>query len=220
LILWYPFDGNADNYGLTPGYDGVESNLGYQNGKIAQAVVFAQAANSHVTVNNSRTPLSTDPDYTVGMWFREDFAVHGLNNVYPFIWDNRGATGGFESYHGVSSDLMTTCASGDDGGGISCASFAYGIGNWHHLMYRYDGKGLNPGDGADLEIYLDGSLITTLTNANADVIYSAGQLLNLVLGKNSNWWIDDLKVYNRVFTDQEACEMVIGGSWNVGCILP
>jgi hypothetical protein len=103
---------------------------------------------------------------------------------------------------------------------VGCANFAYGVGQWHHVLYRYEGTGKNAGQGADLEIFLDGKLAATVNNANKRVIFSATQLKDLVLGKGTNFWLDDLKVYNEVFDDQGNCEIVIGGSWNNGCTLP
>ena len=88
-------------------------------------------------------------------------------------------------------------------------------------MFRYEGTSTSSGGGAPVQIYLDNVLMTTLANPTNAVVFSNGQLTNWVIGTNTNFYIDDLKVYNQVFTEAEQCTIVIGGTWGgSSCTLP
>jgi hypothetical protein len=220
-ILWYKFDGNANNSGsLGATYNGNASSVTYVSGKVGQGVQFGSTSSSYITIPNSATPLSSWYTYTIGVWFYEASTLN-----WAYLWDFRTASGGCESYHGVNPSI-TTCCSGSSGS-VGCRSFTPTVATWHHLILRYAGTSTSPGGGAPLQLYLDGTLVNTIPNASGNVIFSSSQLTNLVIGLDAalseatNFILDELKVYNQVFTEAEQCTIVIGGTWGgSSCTLP
>ena len=215
-ILHYSFDGNATNTGELPGIHGVGSNISYAAGRFGQAVHFGESLDSFVTLPGTRDALSDSTDYTIALWFREDLPAKTFTDLLDFRNSDARAGGGFEVYHGFEADKLTTCFSstGNDqwfGGG--CDSFAYSVGSWHHLLFRYDGTSLVPGGGAPLEIYLDGNLVGTVTNTLGYIVFSPNQNQDIVLGAKSGFYIDDLRVYDAVFDRETQCVELAGGVW-------
>lgn len=223
LLLYYTFDGHATNQGsLGSVYDGVSSNVSYVDGMNGQAVKFMEVADSLVRIPYTAGPLSIDSTYTIGFWFKEDAVL-----LKATVLDFRGGLGGCETYHGASGTALFTCCSSSGTG--DCGSFPYTAGGWHHLIYRYAGTSPLAGGGADLQLYLDNEPVQTISITNGDTIFNALQLPDfwLGLGRTSsdpgNFQIDELKIFNQVFSVQEQCTEVIGGSWDAqssSCSLP
>jgi hypothetical protein len=216
-MFHYTFDANANNTGYVSGYHGTAMGVTYPAGKFGNAVRFAASATSFVKLPGTKTPLSVYADYTIGVWFREDSV---LNKGYLIDFRNPiDPGGGFHSYHGFAGSNLYTCYSANGAPG-NCANFAYTTGTWHHLMYRYDGTTTSPGGGAPLQIYLDGNLVTTVANSTLGVIFSTLQANDTTLGKETNFYLDDLKYYNATFSAEDACVGIVGGTWSGSSCAP
>src|SRR5262249_44000295 len=82
---------------------------------------------------------------------------------------------------------------------------------WTNVMLSYAGP------GADVQVYINGTLRATLANPNKAEVFSAQQLANMVLGSvpqtNPNAGLvpmDELRIYNKAFTPVQICSLLYG----------
>ncbi|QQR91724.1 MAG: hypothetical protein IPJ88_08465 [Myxococcales bacterium] len=232
LVLYYPFDGDASNQSNVDNpsnYDGTETTVSYVGGMKGQALKMdPNETDSKVDLANTSDVMSRAEAYTIALWFREDQVITGTNPG-KFLIDFRSSTAGCESYHGASASL-TTCCSGVDGSGTKVLSDCSSVsstfmpeGAWHHLILRYAGTSTTYGDGADIEIYMDGILQTSIPNIDGALVFAGTQNDLTIGGATTNYYVDELEIHNRVYTDEEQCTQLIGGTWDGGgggCTLP
>jgi hypothetical protein len=215
-LLDYPFDGDAFNRGSLIGYDGVAIDVSWVDGVRGRAVAMG-GVGSGVDMPLTSVELNELSAFTVTLWFRED----RVSNDFPRLIDTRGFLRGFHSYHGVTGDDLVTCwgAGHPDTGPGGCGSFDYVVGAWHHLVYRHAGTGLGDGEGATLELVLDGAPVLTLDNPQREPLLGP-DAIDLAVGRDSVFQIDDLRVYDRVFSPAEQCSELAGGRWCEGtCVV-
>jgi hypothetical protein len=170
---------------------------------------------------------TTSPDWTIALWFRES----SPGQAYSGLFDIRTANQGWQTYHGAYTPItdVTTCAAS----GAGCGSFVNPVfGDWHSLIYRYDGTAYTIGAGAGgrLEVFVDGILALTLNSGNNPAVLLGQEVTAFAVGRflsdsspfSSSFDIDDIHVYNRVFTAQEQCTLIIGGAMGSAgnCKLP
>lgn len=104
----------------------------------------------------------------------------------------------------------------------SCKDIAAPAANaWHHVILRYAGTGTGPGMGAGVDVYEDDVLAGTVPNDSAnDPVFNQAIMDTLTIGQGGVA-LDDLRIYNQVFTTAEQCAIVIGGTWSgTACMLP
>ncbi|RMG95403.1 MAG: hypothetical protein D6705_13755 [Deltaproteobacteria bacterium] len=222
LLVWYEFDGDGTNSGMAPGYDGMmDAAVSYIAGKHRQAAQCAGTGHG-VTIQDLGSLLQANPDLTIGVWVREESL-----ESWSYLLDFRGNGGGWKTYQGTTaSATFTTCASGT-GSFSACTSFDYMEGVWHHVAWRYAGTGTNSGEGAPLELYLDGELVKTLANDMDEALINGnllqdGKLCAGANGGTPNYQLDDFKIWGRTFGPMGQCEVVAGGTWdanNMTCTL-
>ena len=72
-----------------------------------------------------------------------------------------------------------------------------------------------------VSIYLDAVLkLTVPDDLSNDTVFGSGISDTLYIGGNGAF-MDDLRIYDRVFTPAEQCVRIINGVWDgSGCILP
>jgi hypothetical protein len=95
---------------------------------------------------------------------------------------------------------------------------------WHHYIIRYDGTGTAAGQGAQtIDVYLDGGatpVASTPNDAAMNPVFNAGLYDPLGIGAGGVL-MDDIKIFNQVFTPQQQCQLIIGGAWTgTSCTLP
>ncbi len=224
LILHYPLDNGGTNTGyLGAAYNGVVTGAASVAGKFNNALAFSNSTTNGLKVSNSHVPLSVSPHYTVSLWFRED--VPGVAGASLIDFRNAGSPGGGVAVgHGIASPAsIVACATGTSGT-TACNSFVTpSFGLWHNLVLRYAGTSTGAGGGAPVDVYLDGVVVAAIPNPTLEVIFSSTQRNDLVIGQSSMFYVDEIRVYDQVFTAAEQCITVIGGTWNPStsmCILP
>jgi hypothetical protein len=222
-LLRYRFEGSAVNSGAVGGYAGTATAVTYPTGKSGQSVRFDGTAATSVLLPGTATVLGRGGPLTISLWYREDVA---RTNAYLLSFRTTMGTdnAGWQSYHGTSGTLLTSCSAG------GCFSFNAGtLGAWHNLTYRY----ATP--GGPVEFWVDGVLAGTIANPGGSPL-TASYVGDLVLGNSyfgalgnaaaanpSVFWVDELKIYDTAFTPAEQCTRVIGGTWNTAaltCTLP
>ncbi len=219
-MLRYRFEGDGSNSGTLAGYglNVVSSTFGA--GKTGQGLTFGQGG--FAQVSGMRGVLGTFARATVAFWMFETVPISGQafwddNNrsVAPYGGVQLAKTG---STIGVC--VSTTTNSFLDG---TCSGFtAPSIGTWHHWIVRYSGTGTGPGQGGPTEIYVDDVLMLTRANdaSNNPVFNNTGMPDVMTIG-GSNATMDELTIFNTVFTRAEQCTLIIGGVWTgSSCTLP
>jgi hypothetical protein len=94
--------------------------------------------------------------------------------------------------------------------------------SFHHWLVRYDGIGTGTGQGGSIELFIDGAPVLTKQNdgANNPVFTTAGLPNTLIVGA-PQIVIDDLQIFDQVFTPAVQCTQIIGGAFSAGtCTLP
>ncbi len=225
LMLWHEFDGDGTNMGQTPGYDAVmDAAITYVAGKYGQGAQCA-GEGPGVTIPNLRDLLVQHPNLTMSVWVYEDSYMPDSN-----VLDLRiGGGGGWKTYHGAGGrDHFTTCVSGTNSFAACGASFVSPTAVWVPLSWRYAGMGTQSGEGAPLEIYLDGVLVDMVTIDNNKPLVNEsmkldGTLCSVIPGNGANDIVDDFEVWGRTFGPAAHCRIVVGGvrdDMNMTCTAP
>jgi hypothetical protein len=217
-ILYYPFEYDVQNHGSLAGHHGTWHGAPeYREGKFGMAVTFDPDAGNHVVFDGTREPMSAYGSCTIGLWFKEDY-VAPLVTLINF----RSRWGGLESYHGAyGNQYLVTCYTMENRVDVCLGDmidYSGPDGTWHHVIFREE--------GTDFRIYIDGEIKYSAVNEART--FSPLQQEDLMIGHNytgdpmnSNFYVDELKIFNRVFSDDEQCATVIGGLWaGDRCILP
>jgi hypothetical protein len=215
-LLYYPFDGDAANWGATAGYDASATGASYvAAGKFGKAMSFA------TTVPNSQTVMNT-PKGTLSFWIYEFGTSTGLTSVIS-TWGNGAPSGGVSiAQESGVSQTFTCIGSTNDRyhGQPGCMNLPDTIfKGWHNIIYSQDSSSTGSGD---VLVYIDDVLVLTAHDATTpkDPTWSATQTL-LYMGYPTSFYVDEVRFYNQVFTPQQQCTSVIGGTWSgTACTLP
>ena len=213
LILHYPFDGDTQNAGsLGVTYDGTPYAISYSDGRWNQAVRFQDTNSSRVMVEGTGAvggPLTTAHTYTIGFWLRESDG--DPDGAVPLVF--RGGDGCQIGLRAGSS--VFACCEGGGGVWANCEhAAAPRFYDWHHVLMRYAGIGTAPTEGANVEIFLDGVPFFTIENGAGHVIFSDQQQQDLGIGTVTGRDIDDLRIYNQVFDEEQQCVGIADGLWD------
>lgn len=103
------------------------------------------------------------------------------------LYDCRKAVAGLDMYSHWEGSSSAGCA----------AQMAAITGNWHHLVFTYDGIGT-------YNLYIDGSLYTT---ASGPCGAMSGNIGPLMLGKDYTGDLDDIIIYNRTLAASEVATL-------------
>jgi hypothetical protein len=222
-ILYYRFEGNANNAGPGGGYHGVATNVSYPAGKYNNNAVLFDGTNATGAVmpQTSEFFRSTSTKWTWSLWFKEDVgktSAYLLNTQGPP--PPVGPAFGFFTWHGGVSTSLTTCAA------AGCATFpSPALGAWHNLVYRYDGTAT----GGTMTFYLDGVLQAPTISQGSLAVFGPN-MTDLNVGNSSPggtrpsvFYVDEMKLFDQVYAPDVQCTTVIGGTWNNGpstCTMP
>lgn len=218
--LHWTFDGNLDNTGALTGYPlSAPQGVLFGAGKVGQAGVFGSGQYSLAT--GMRTVLGTYATATIALWLKEPGNLNSLS-VVDCINRSTSPYGGIQlGFSGSSGSLCvaTTTSSLLEGG---CgAAIPPSSNSWHHWIIRYEGSGLGTGQGGITTVWIDGVLARTQANDNANnPVFTATIPDALYLGAPGTQ-LDDVRVYDRVFTPAEQCTFLVGGTYaGTTCTLP
>lgn len=219
-VLYWSMNGNVNNTGALTGYAlTTPAGIGYANGKFGQAGSFGAGQYSYV--DGMHASLTTYAKVTIGFWMKEP----GNLAATAFLDCNNRSTAPFGGVQmGLSSTSVSMCVSTTSSAFLSgsCTGFSAPSANtFHHWIVRYDGAGTGSGQGAATEIYIDDVLAYTRPNDTANnPVWNPGAPDGLYLG-TSNVLVDEVKIYNQVFSRADQCTYVIGGAWTgTSCTLP
>lgn len=218
--LHWTFDGNLDNTGSVSSIVlTAPAGIAYGGGKIGEAGVFG--GGQYALASGVRAVLGSYPKVTIAFWLKEPGTI---NSVSVVDCNNRSTApyGGIQlGLSGAQSSLcVSTSSSAFIGGG--CLGFPLPSANtWHHWVIRYEGTAVAATQGGDTTVWIDGVLVHTRANDNNnDPVFNIGIPDALYLGAPGTQ-LDDVRVYDQVFTPAEQCTLVIGGTYTgTTCTLP
>jgi len=219
-LLHYALDSDGMNSGSVAGYPlSLYGSVTFVTGQIGQAAQFATGSYGLVQ-GSARAVLGVHPTYTISLWVMT--SVRASNAVLDF--DNRYVApyGGVQLY--ISDAQLFVCVATTSNRYLTgnCVSVAaLDIGSWHNVIFRYAGTGTGAGQGADVDIYEDDVHVATIPNdASNDPVFSSGISDGLYLG-TAGITLDDVRVYDHVFTVAEQCSEILAGTWNgQSCAIP
>jgi hypothetical protein len=221
-LLYWPFDGSNANTGSTAGYSVTLNGSSYVAGKVGQAVSLATGGYGIVS-GSARAVLAAYPQYTISFWINLTPSVTTSAAFLDFNNRSTAPYGGIQlgiaSASQMSICVATTTSSYLTG---SCPVFTSpAASSWHHMILRYAGTGTGTGQGAGVDVYIDDVLVKNVPNdANNNPVFNAGMPDTLYLG-SGGMMLDDVRIYNTVFTVANQCTQIIGGTWNgTSCTLP
>jgi len=229
--LWYTFDGNGNSTGQlsSSSYTMLAGGSpSYPTGKFGSAISFT--GGSYGSVSGMRAVLGNAPQVTIAFWLNVASATYGGGGFAAWSADNRTTApfGGLQ-FALQSSTAASVCMSSTSGALLpagSCVSVSLptsvGTG-WHHFLFQYKGTGLGVGQGAPVNIFIDGATTAYAiinNDATNNPVFNNGMEDVLSLGANGAM-MDDMRVYTRTFTAAEHCTAIIGGTWaGTTCTLP
>jgi hypothetical protein len=222
-LLQWPLDGSGTNTGSTAGYALTLTGATYVAGKSGQAASFGSAASYGTVSGSARAVLAAYPQYTISLWVNLSASVSTTSSFLDF--DNRSTApyGGIQ-LSAFSTTQLSMCVSTTTSSYLtgSCPIFnGPALNSWHNIILRYAGTGTGAGQGAGVDVYIDDVLVKTVANdANNNPVFNAGMLDTLYMG-TGGMLLDDVRIYNSVFTVANQCTQIIGGTWNgSACTLP
>jgi hypothetical protein len=194
LQVRLPLSSSVTNYGLSTVQASTSGTVAYASG-----IFGAECFNTGEGAVSFTAPDLTA--MTISVWFR---------GTSPEAWTSLLSFGDSNSRIDISSDTTTLIFNCDSesilpNGTTLTSSLTAGY--WHHLAIA--------ADGTDVRIYLDGSKISTKTQANS-VATALGTSKKFVLGGNTNetnlWdgYIQDFRLYDSALSTREIYEISKG----------
>ena len=217
----WSFEGNTSNTGSEQGFAlTTPAGISFVDGRRGMAASFGPGQYSNVA--GMRAVLGMFTDVTIAFWLREPGNL-SLTAVVDI--DNRTSPpfGGIQlGFTGASTSLCVSTTSNGFLSGDCTGPQAPSANTFHHWILRYHGTGSGAGMGGPTEVYVDGALVHTRANdtANDPVFNTTGMPDVFTLGAPGTV-VDDVRIYDRVFTPAEQCTVIIGGAVaGTSCTLP
>jgi hypothetical protein len=191
-------------------------------GKVGSAAQFSNSAYG-VVQGSARAVLGVYPQYTISLWVNVSTSPD-TQHAYFDINNRSVAPYGGIQLSVFSATQSSICAASTSNPYLtgSCPIYT-GLtsGAWHNVIVRYAGTGVSAGQGANVEVYHDDVLVETVANDSAnDPVFSQGIIDTLYIG-SGGVTLDEIRVYNNVFTVANQCTQIIGGTWTgAACTLP
>jgi len=203
LVLYYPMDegsgtmvGDASGNGRT-GTLSATNQPTWSNGKLGKSLYF-----NGLTTGNQVTfsGINVTNTHTISMWikisancasYRNLFASNGGNGLYCLV---DGGGNRITYYYGGLDHFSNTNIS---------------LNQWHHIAVV--------NNGGSVTFYLDGAAGGTASGA---IAYTATNTGNDLFAESFNGYIDDLRVYSRVFSAAEVLALYKSGSAKIGLSNP
>lgn len=217
LVGYWTFDGNKIA-GVTA-YDSSSSgNNGTMTngptptiGKVGQALRF-DGTDDYVSIGNSSTySFERTDSFSVSLWFYKNIITNPMG-----LFSKQNTTAGqFTGYNlsiGNGTLQPSFVLESNTSNLISVSVPAVSAATWHHIVVTYNGNSNVSG----VNIYVDGvsqSLTTASNTLSASIINTVAPQISGRNGANqlSAGAIDDVRLYNRVLTSDEALAL-----YNIG----
>jgi hypothetical protein len=212
LVGYWSFDEQ-----FSPGLDGsIYGNDGTlvggaawtASGQSGGAVDFTGAG--CVSVPDSAS-VSVSGDVTIAAWFRLSALEDGVFNVVGKDYNNayRLRLGVNQGSNWCGFEFFTNDGGGQEGGWYSCPALL-SANTWYHLAASFDSS------TAEKRFYLDGAYGGSQATTGRSITDTMGALaLGSADAAFAEGWkglLDEIRLYNRVLSDQEVADLLDGGS--------
>jgi len=209
IINWWPGEGNLQD--IVGGSNGTpEGAITYTNGKVGSAISFD--GSSYVSFGDTGVGNFGIGDFTCELWVQ----ILDTNHTQAILSKHTGCIQ--EASFGITwvPGIGFSAGVSDDYGLVSLqAPFLVGDdGNWHHVAFTRQ--------GLVLDLYVDGILVDSVTDAYERDLSNAGHLLfgSIICigfeGDNDyhylNGGLDEITFYNRALSSDEI-QAVYNSSW-------
>ena len=163
-----------------------------------------------IRIDNIKPLLQSMDALILGVWFKQE-TITNDGVLFDFLASANGSGGGLRIGNGADSETLEACfASSSDE--LSCGDIDLGAGydgtQWHHLTVHL------PQSNGNVEIKIDGVTQLILSNTNSASILNGNMADSMTWGFASGFIIDEIKLFDRSFTPEEQCVLVIEGTWN------
>lgn len=220
-LLQWALDGDGTNTGTVAGYALGLNAVTFVAGKYGQAAQFGVGGYGVVT-GSARAVLGSYAQYTISLWVNAT-SLPASNALFDFINRTTAPYGGIQlSYSSATQFMMCVASTTNNYLGGSCSAFsAPAAAAWHHVILRYAGTGTGAGQGAGVDVYEDDVLVKSVSNdASNNPVFNQAISDTLYIG-TGGISLDDVRVYNAVFSVANQCTQIIGGTWTgSSCTMP
>ena len=216
LVLWMPFTGNSNDLSGN-------NNNGTVNGAVltndrfnsSNSAYNFNGSGNYILVNNC---INMDNNYlTASLWFKSTstqfqqllYKVNFGNSQKEeySICTNFGQSGVINA----SIKNGNNCNVGGAGWMMNNVNAIYTDGNWHHLVFTYN--------GTNSRVYIDGAQISNTVFPTSVIDNCPGGKfiigVNYAGGIGFNGQIDDIGIWNRALTQQEITSLYQGCTGSV-----
>jgi hypothetical protein len=198
LIAHYKLDGNAND--SISGINGtVVGSPTWPAGKIGTCAYSATFGAGYITFPNTAFSFDRYDKFSISMWFKYTTGSNNSPRFDKLTW-TVGAKGWRIYDDGNNGTIICRLADNHNVTDIVVSSSGCGDGNWHNLVWTYDGNGVTGGmvlykDGIVVSSGGGGNITSSTTNNNSPV------MLNFIS------YMDDVKIYNHVLSIKEVKEL-------------
>ena len=202
LLGWWRFNGNA-----------MDSSNGASNGTIVGATLTAGqggVANTAYYFSGQGQYISFPAVHntsagSVSLWFQSN-GVQPASASGWFIFSGPQSSDASRIYFNL--DNTGTAFTGRLGNGTTIGTAVFNTTNWYNILITWS--------GTNASLYIDGTDITSTNNFNGLTSTGANIYVGCISSSGLeciNGKIDDLRVYSRALTAQEASDIYDSGAW-------
>jgi len=199
LVAYYPFNGNANDESDN-GNDGTVNGATLAEDRFGKAdSAYSFDGDDHISTPLLRSPLS---NLTITVWFKYNSSVEAGYNAVIGVYNDGPST----NFFSPSTSFFIGKNSGNSSIGVQDGNYVPNVAmgteawdrSWHHIVYTYTGSIGN--------IYLDGDFVgsASLSGGTGTILIGLEAELN---GYYFNGIIDDIRIYNRVLSEDEIKEI-------------
>lgn len=194
------FDASANTNTLTL-INGANWITGYKNTALNLDGTNDYASRNDASLVGSFPAKSSNASqhFTISAWVRLD--ITGRNQ--PVVTKQGYKARGFDFYVSSGNKVSLEVFNGNFSSTIANSNTSLTANTWYHLTVSYD---YVSSSNSVIKLYINGVLDKTVTNAVGPIV-SNTQPLNIGWYSFYNWFtdgrIDEVRIYNRVLTDQE-----------------
>lgn len=200
LKLWLPFNGNANNQGLSSPTISVGSSVSYTSGKIGKCITSSSSSNNTVTVTlpDLESTIANGKTYSLACWVKPVGNASG--------WVIKFGTNSVGLWWGKSEDRWVW---NENDNGKRCANptISGDYNNWHHLVTTVD---KTVSGQITAKHYVDGSPAASYESHTWDNSSQAQPSGNSIVLSPYYAYMCDVRFYDHCLSPKEVKELSKG----------
>ncbi len=196
MLLYYELEDNQSNLNVTDssgnGHTGsvTGSSEDFSSpGKIGSGFAFTGSQN----IETGYTWSASDPDLTLSIWFK----TTGISETFFSTYNGQQGLIGMLLDNGGRPECQIQSSNGHFN--YSYLGTRYNDGAWHHMACVMSGTTLN--------MYMDGAVIDTVTDAGWNGNYAGRAPRTFFIGSGFTGTLDEARIYDRGFSASDIAEL-------------